>query len=224
MVKAVYMISVKRMSILFSVAYGWLLFKESQIGNRMVFDHVGSSYRRPWHVYFFTLFKYDVQWVLLGGLGLWKAWRVAELRSRLKYAAESAAERSFWLLMADQTLFREWIGVDSVHLSLLPESIPVTAAAEAIAAGALLVELAEATRAYKTQNGYSVKMPLASLRISGSSSQLKSIELIAEDLKSFGQIAELTTTSNNMTNGNQPLLAPFSEQPLPPPPPLAAAG
>ena len=36
MVKAVYMISVKRMSILFSVAYGWLLFKESQIGNRMV--------------------------------------------------------------------------------------------------------------------------------------------------------------------------------------------
>lgn len=36
MVEAVYMISVKRLSILFSVAYGWLLFKESQIGNRMV--------------------------------------------------------------------------------------------------------------------------------------------------------------------------------------------
>ena len=35
MVKAVYMISVKRMSILFSVVYGWLLFRESQIGNRM---------------------------------------------------------------------------------------------------------------------------------------------------------------------------------------------
>ena len=36
MVKAVYMISVKRMSILLSVVYGWLLFKEADIGNRML--------------------------------------------------------------------------------------------------------------------------------------------------------------------------------------------
>ncbi|MFH1674441.1 MAG: DMT family transporter [Pseudomonadota bacterium] len=36
MVKAVYMISVKRMSILFSVVYGWLLFKEAEISNRML--------------------------------------------------------------------------------------------------------------------------------------------------------------------------------------------
>ncbi|MBN1844025.1 MAG: DMT family transporter [Deltaproteobacteria bacterium] len=36
MVKAVYMISVKRMSVLFSVVYGWLLFKESEISNRML--------------------------------------------------------------------------------------------------------------------------------------------------------------------------------------------
>ncbi len=36
MVKAVYMISVKRMSILFSVIYGWLLFKEAEISNRML--------------------------------------------------------------------------------------------------------------------------------------------------------------------------------------------
>ena len=36
MVKAVYMISVKRMSILFSVLYGWLLFKESDIHSRML--------------------------------------------------------------------------------------------------------------------------------------------------------------------------------------------
>jgi drug/metabolite transporter (DMT)-like permease len=36
MIKAVYMISVKRTSILFSVAYGWLLFKEPEIRNRMV--------------------------------------------------------------------------------------------------------------------------------------------------------------------------------------------
>ena len=35
MVKAVYMISVKRLSILFSVGYGWLLFKESDIRDRM---------------------------------------------------------------------------------------------------------------------------------------------------------------------------------------------
>ena len=36
MVKAVYMIAVKRMSILFSVVYGWILFKESNIGTRML--------------------------------------------------------------------------------------------------------------------------------------------------------------------------------------------
>jgi drug/metabolite transporter (DMT)-like permease len=36
MVQAVYMISVKRMSVLFSVVYGWLLFKESEISNRML--------------------------------------------------------------------------------------------------------------------------------------------------------------------------------------------
>lgn len=36
MVKAVYMISVKRMSILFSVVYGWLLFNESEISDRML--------------------------------------------------------------------------------------------------------------------------------------------------------------------------------------------
>jgi drug/metabolite transporter (DMT)-like permease len=36
MVKAVYMISVKRMSILLSVLYGWLLFKESDIHSRML--------------------------------------------------------------------------------------------------------------------------------------------------------------------------------------------
>jgi drug/metabolite transporter (DMT)-like permease len=36
MVQAVYMISVKRMSILFAVVYGWLLFGESEIRSRMV--------------------------------------------------------------------------------------------------------------------------------------------------------------------------------------------
>ena len=36
MVKAVYMISVKRMSILFAVIYGWLLFKETDIKSRML--------------------------------------------------------------------------------------------------------------------------------------------------------------------------------------------
>ncbi len=35
MIEAVYMIAVKRMSILFSVVYGWILFKESDIGARM---------------------------------------------------------------------------------------------------------------------------------------------------------------------------------------------
>ncbi|MBT9438533.1 MAG: EamA family transporter [Desulfobacterales bacterium] len=36
MIEAVYMIAVKRMSILFSVVYGWILFKESDIGARML--------------------------------------------------------------------------------------------------------------------------------------------------------------------------------------------
>ncbi len=36
MVKAIYMIAVKRMSILFSVVYGWILFKESDVGIRML--------------------------------------------------------------------------------------------------------------------------------------------------------------------------------------------
>jgi drug/metabolite transporter (DMT)-like permease len=36
MIEAVYMIAVKRMSIFFSVAYGWILFKESDIGARML--------------------------------------------------------------------------------------------------------------------------------------------------------------------------------------------
>lgn len=36
MVKAIYMIAVKRSSILFSVLYGWLLFRESDIRNRML--------------------------------------------------------------------------------------------------------------------------------------------------------------------------------------------
>ncbi|MBU2521594.1 MAG: DMT family transporter [Proteobacteria bacterium] len=36
MVEAVYMIAVKRMSILFSVGYGWVLFKETDIGARML--------------------------------------------------------------------------------------------------------------------------------------------------------------------------------------------
>lgn len=36
MIEAVYMIAVKRMSILFSVVYGWILFKESDIGERML--------------------------------------------------------------------------------------------------------------------------------------------------------------------------------------------
>jgi drug/metabolite transporter (DMT)-like permease len=36
MVEAVYMISVKRTSILFSVAYGWILFRESEIRNRLL--------------------------------------------------------------------------------------------------------------------------------------------------------------------------------------------
>lgn len=36
MIKAVYMISVKRTSVLFSVVYGWLLFKESEISNRIL--------------------------------------------------------------------------------------------------------------------------------------------------------------------------------------------
>ncbi len=36
MIEAVYMIAVKRMSILFSVFYGWILFKESDIGARML--------------------------------------------------------------------------------------------------------------------------------------------------------------------------------------------
>lgn len=36
MVEAVYMIAVKRMSILFSVGYGWVLFKETDMGARML--------------------------------------------------------------------------------------------------------------------------------------------------------------------------------------------
>ena len=36
MIEAVYMISVKRMSILFAVIYGWLLFKETDIKSRML--------------------------------------------------------------------------------------------------------------------------------------------------------------------------------------------
>lgn len=36
MIEAVYMIAVKRMSILFSVVYGWILFKESDISARML--------------------------------------------------------------------------------------------------------------------------------------------------------------------------------------------
>lgn len=36
MVEAVYMISVKRMSIIFAVIYGWLLFKETDIKSRML--------------------------------------------------------------------------------------------------------------------------------------------------------------------------------------------
>jgi len=36
MIEAVYMIAVKRMSILFSVFYGWILFKESDMGARML--------------------------------------------------------------------------------------------------------------------------------------------------------------------------------------------
>ncbi|MDI6687705.1 MAG: DMT family transporter [Desulfobacterales bacterium] len=36
MVEAVYMIAVKRMSILFSVGYGWVLFKETNIGARIL--------------------------------------------------------------------------------------------------------------------------------------------------------------------------------------------
>lgn len=36
MVEAVYMIAVKRMSILFSVGYGWVLFKETDIGARVL--------------------------------------------------------------------------------------------------------------------------------------------------------------------------------------------
>jgi len=36
MVEAVYMISVKRMSIVFAVIYGWLLFKETDIKSRML--------------------------------------------------------------------------------------------------------------------------------------------------------------------------------------------
>lgn len=36
MIEAVYMIAVKRMSIFFSVVYGWILFKESHIGVRMI--------------------------------------------------------------------------------------------------------------------------------------------------------------------------------------------
>ncbi len=36
MIEAVYMIAVKRMSILFSVVYGWILFKEADIGARML--------------------------------------------------------------------------------------------------------------------------------------------------------------------------------------------
>ncbi len=36
MIEAVYMIAVKRMSILFSVVYGWILFKELDIGARML--------------------------------------------------------------------------------------------------------------------------------------------------------------------------------------------
>lgn len=36
MIEAVYMIAVKRMSIFFSVVYGWILFKESDIGVRMI--------------------------------------------------------------------------------------------------------------------------------------------------------------------------------------------
>ena len=36
MVKAVYMISVKRMSIVFAVIYGWLLFRETDIKSRML--------------------------------------------------------------------------------------------------------------------------------------------------------------------------------------------
>jgi len=36
MIEAVYMIAVKRMSILFSVFYGWILFKEADIGARML--------------------------------------------------------------------------------------------------------------------------------------------------------------------------------------------
>lgn len=36
MVEAVYMISVKRMSILFAIIYGWLLFKETDIKSRML--------------------------------------------------------------------------------------------------------------------------------------------------------------------------------------------
>ena len=36
MVKTVYMISVKRMSVLFAVIYGWLLFKETDIKSRML--------------------------------------------------------------------------------------------------------------------------------------------------------------------------------------------
>ena len=36
MVEAVYMISVKRMSVVFAVIYGWLLFKETDIKSRML--------------------------------------------------------------------------------------------------------------------------------------------------------------------------------------------
>ncbi len=36
MIEAVYMIAVKRMSILFSIVYGWILFKESDISARML--------------------------------------------------------------------------------------------------------------------------------------------------------------------------------------------